>query len=80
MRIFDNIKNFLYDQDYFISFFNDNVHIFNYLELRSFTDNEIILNMNSFKLSISGKNLKITKMENKELIINGEITNIGVRK
>ena len=76
----DNIKTFLYDREYFISLFDNNVHVFNYLEVRNFTENEIVLNMENFRLAIKGKRLKITKMENREIIINGDIENIGIRK
>ncbi len=76
----DNIKTFLYDREYFISLFDNNVHVFNYLEVRNFTENEIVLNMENFRLAIKGKKLKITKMENRELIINGDIENIGIRR
>lgn len=80
MKIVDNIKTFLYDQNYFVSFFNNNVHIFNYLDLRSFTEDEIVLNMDGFLLAVKGKDLKITKMENREIIINGDINNIGIKR
>ena len=76
----DNIKTFLYDREYFISLFDNNVHVFNYLEVRNFTENEIVLNMENFRLAIKGKRLKITKMENREIIIDGDIENIGIRK
>lgn len=80
MKMVDNIKTFLYDREYFISLFDNNVHVFNYLEVRNFTENEIVLNMENFRLAIKGKRLKITKMENREIIINGDIENIGIRK
>lgn len=76
----DNIKTFLYDREYFISLFDNNVHVFNYLEVCNFTENEIVLNMENFRLAIKGKRLKITKMENREIIINGDIEDIGIRK
>ena len=80
MHIVNNIKNFLYDQKFFVSFWNNNVHIFNYLKLVSFNDFEIKLKMEEFDLRVLGAHLKITKMEEKELIINGTIKNIEVLK
>ena len=80
MNIRENIKNFLYDQNYYIGIFENNIYIFNYNALPKFNDREISVKMDNFKVNITGKNLKITKMEEKELLINGTINNIGFSK
>ena len=78
MHIKDTLINFLYDKEYFISIYNNYIHIFNYQELNSLTSNLIILKMNKFTLNIKGDNLFITKMIPSEILIKGTITNVGI--
>lgn len=78
MHIKDTLINFLYDKEYFISIYNNYIHIFNYQELISLTSNLIILKMNKFTLNIKGDNLFITKMLPSEILIKGTITNVGI--
>lgn len=73
MHIKDNLINFLYDKDYFITLYDEYVHIFNYQELISLSDTLIILRLNQFKINITGKNLFITKMLPNEILIKGTI-------
>lgn len=73
MRVFNNIKDFLYDQSYSITYYNNILYVYNYLKIVDFNAISIRLEMNGFILNISGKNLKITKMENNELNITGYI-------
>lgn len=74
----NNIKNFLYDRNYFIGFYKDNIYIFNYFLIPIFNDQEIKITFEDFSIMIIGKNLKIIKMEEKELLIKGTVNNIGV--
>ena len=78
MHIKDNLINFLYDKDYFITIYDNYIHVFNYLELISLTSKLIILKMNKFNLEIKGDNLFITKMMINEILIKGTIKNVGI--
>ncbi len=78
MNIVENIRNFLYDKNYYIGLFENKLYVFNYLSLPKFNDIEINIKMNDFMLKITGFNLKIIKMEEKELLITGDIKNIGI--
>lgn len=79
--IFLNIKNaiinFLYDNNYFISFFKDSIYIYNYERIINLSENKITLKIENFTIDIIGNNLKITQMNNIELLIEGNIKNIG---
>ena len=77
MNAFENLKTFLYDQNNFIAIYNDNVHVFSYLKIISFTNNLISLQFSDFKLDIVGKNLKIISMQSEELVIKGKINNLN---
>ena len=76
-----NIKNtiidFLYDKNYFISFFEDSIYIYNYESIINLSENKITLKIEDFTIDIIGNNLKITQMNNIELLIEGNIKNIG---
>ena len=78
MHIKDTLINFLYDKKYFISIYDSYIHVFNYKELVSLTSKLIILKMDEFNLEIKGDNLFITKMEKREILIKGNIMNVGM--
>lgn len=77
LNIRNAIKDFLYDQNYFITMYNENIFIYGYKEIESLTNKTVKLKIDNFILKIDGNNLKVTKMNNSELFINGIINNIG---
>ncbi len=78
MNIKDTLINFLYDREYFISIYENYIHVFNYKKLISLTNRLIILEMNKFNLEIKGSDLFITKMSKEELLIKGHIEKVGM--
>lgn len=76
MNIFSNIKSFLYDENWFLSMFNNKIYIYNYLELKELTSTKVSLKMPEFNLIIEGANINIKKMAEKELIIEGTINTV----
>ena len=78
MHIKDNLINFLYDKEYFISIYNNYIYVFNYKELISLTSQIIILKLDKFKLEIKGEELFITKLMPNEILIRGIIKNVGI--
>ena len=49
MHIKDTLVNFLYDKEYFISIYDNFIHVFNYKELISLTSKLVILKLDKFK-------------------------------
>mgnify|MGYP000023715205 FL=1 len=78
MHIKDTLVNFLYDKEYFISIYDNFIHVFNYKELISLTSKLVILKLDKFKLEIKGEDLFITKMVSNEILIRGVIKNVGI--
>lgn len=78
MHVKDNLINFLYDKEYYITIYDKYIYCFNYEELISLKSDAIILKMPKFKLKIKGTDLFITKMQKKEILIRGIIINIGI--
>ena len=77
MKFYDLLSDFLYDKNYFITIFEDKLHVYRYNELMKLTSKEIILLLEKFKLIIKGSDLVIYQMNNEEIIIRGNILEIG---
>ena len=71
MLMIDNLKNYLYDKNYFINIYDNYIHVFNYIDLKEFKDDIMILQMPDFKLIIKGKSFFVTKMLKNELLVKG---------
>ena len=71
MKFANALSDFLYDKKYFITVFDNNVHVFRYIELLKLSSSEINIRMNDFILSIKGKDLMISQMNNEEMLITG---------
>ncbi len=80
MRIIKNIQNFLYDQEYFISLFQDCLHVYDYQELVVLSDTFIELKLKDFHLKIDGNDLMVSAMDKKEILIKGIITNMRLER
>lgn len=80
MLMVNNIKNYLYDKKYFINLFDNYIHVFNYLKLLKFSNDEVSLQLEFFILNIKGNNLFITKMTNNEILIKGDVLELEINK
>ncbi len=80
MLMLNNIKNYLYDKKYFINLFDNYIHVFNYLKLLKFSNDEVSLQLEFFILNIKGNNLFITKMTNNEILIKGDVFELEINK
>lgn len=78
MNIFNTLSDFLFDKNYFIAFFEDNLYIYKYDDILDIKDNLIKVLLNEFVLLIKGDNLKIARLNKDEMVIKGNIK--GVEK
>ena len=76
----ENIKNYLYDKKYFINFYDDYIHIFNYIKLLDFNDTKVSLEMSDFTVNIKGEKLFVTKMTSNEILIKGIINDMEIKR
>ncbi len=76
MKLFPNIKNYLYDNEYFIDITNNYTHIYNYQSLESLSETFISLKFANFIMHIEGENLKVTKVLSNEMQIIGTIVKV----
>lgn len=76
MNIKQSLINFLYDKDYYITVYEDNIFVFNYLELLDISDNLVVLKLKLFELRILGNNLLVKRLTKEEILICGKIESI----
>ncbi len=76
MHMKDNLVNFLYDKKYFITMYEQYVHVFNYKELISLNSDLIVLKMEDFVLNVKGRNLFVRQMMAHEILIKGEVESV----
>jgi len=76
MKFSNALSDFLYDKNYFITIFEDKLHVYRYIDLIKLTSEEIVLSLEAFKLFIIGEDLIISQMNKEEIIIQGCIKEI----
>lgn len=77
LNIKNTIMDFLYDKKYFITMYENFLYIYNFTEIITLKNSLIELSIENFKLKITGNDLKIKKINNSELLIEGNIISIG---
>lgn len=70
------LKDFIYDKKFKILLIDNNISLLNYIDIISFSDNNIIIKCPNYILEIIGNNLIITKMIDTELNIKGHIDSL----
>lgn len=74
------MKNFLLDQDYYIDIFQDFIHVFNYIDILKLEETKVILDMPNFNLEIKGQDLVVKRLEKKEILIQGTIEGVNLKR
>ena len=69
-------RNYLRNEEYYIIIYSNYIYIYNYDEIYSFNDKYICIKLRNMKINISGSSLLITKLENIELLIKGNINKV----
>ncbi len=76
MKLFNDVRNYIGENNFRMIIYKDKLDIINYEKIIELSDNEIIVTSNK-KITVVGKNLKLNKMLNKEILILGEINKIS---
>ncbi len=80
MHLYKTMKNFLLDQDYYIDIFQDFIHVFNYIDILKLEETKVILDMPNFNLEIKGQDLVVKRLEKKEILIQGTIEGVNLKR
>ena len=74
----DKFINYINDNEFKLTIYNNKIHIINFKLLITLEDNYISFLISNKKINITGNNLSLEKLVDKELLIKGNITNIEV--
>ena len=72
MKLFDNIRNYIGEDNFRIIIYKDKINIINYNKINEITSNRILID----RLSIFGKNLSLNRIMANEILIDGIIEKI----
>ena len=73
-RVYEYVK----DDEFRFTVYNDRVHIVNYKKILSLTSDFILIDVFDKKISIKGSNLVLNKMLDSEVLIIGLVSKIEV--
>lgn len=76
----DNLKEFIKDEDYKVILFKDKVHIINYKNIININVDKAIIAFKDVGVEIIGKDIKLTKLESKELLLQGKFKGININE
>lgn len=79
MSIIKDMRNYILEQDFKLTYLKDKVDIVNYTNISHFDSNKIIINSLKQSIVISGENLFVSKLLIDELLIEGNIEKIEFR-
>ena len=77
--MYKQLTNMIYDKKLKIISYENKVSINNYEEILIFEYNQILIKTKSKNIKITGDNLVITRLENKEVLVEGIIKTIEFR-
>ena len=75
MKLFRSIRNYIDEDDLKIIVYKNKIDIINYSSIGEVTSNLITFNNN---IKIEGKNLKIDKLLDNEVLITGKLNNLSI--
>lgn len=76
----NNISVFLRNEEYRISLLPNKIHIMNYKKIVDINDNEVIIKVADKVLRISGKNLRLVKLDKSELLLTGLVEGLKLNE
>lgn len=79
MKVIDQFRNYILDEEFKITVLNGKVNISSYQKIDHFDSNKIIIRYEHGSVSINGKNLVVSKLLKDELLITGNIKNIELK-
>ena len=76
LNIKNNILSYIYDKNYCICLYDNNIYIYNYKKIDHFNDHIFYLTVDKKKVKIEGNHLHIGKLTTNEIMIEGKINDI----
>ena len=79
MRILDNLKTYIREDEFKLTVLHNKIDVVNYLRVTHFESNEIRIQHREGEIKITGSSLVITRLMKDELLITGDLDNIELR-
>ncbi len=76
MHIYDNIKNFICDNNNFICILDNKIYLYNVLFIKEISNNKLIVKLSNKLVNIKGKDIKLIRSINRELELSGLIESV----
>lgn len=80
MRLRSQVRNFLIDKDFYIDIYEENIHIFHYVDVLKLEEQEIELQMDGFVITLQGENFRVKGLEKEEILITGKLENLTIKR
>ena len=79
MKLFNDLRSYLLEEELKINVFKNKVNISNYTNIDHFDDNSVIVRHKDGKVLIKGNSLVVSKLVDNEVLIEGKINQIELR-
>ena len=76
--MFNRVRQFINDQEFRLTIFEDRIHVVNYLKIISLEDERISFLTQKGRLIIKGEKLCLNKLLDDEVLISGKVVSIEV--
>ena len=73
MHLYKIIKNFLFDQDYFIDIWQNNIHIYGFLDILCLQEKKAFFHLEKFDIELTGEDFRVLKLTKNEILIQGKL-------
>lgn len=74
----NNIRNFITDNEFRLTLFDNKVHLINYEEMLSLDTSRVSFQTKTGIIVIKGENIILNKLLDKEILLKGKIVSIEV--
>ena len=78
MHLYQTIQSFLYDQDYFIDLWQQNIHVYGFVDVLTLEEKQICLQLPHFALELLGNDFRVLKLTKNEILIQGTLESLRV--
>ena len=76
MKKIEKLKNFIMDNEFRMTFFENRIHVINYQELISLSDEKIRIKTTNLTITFTGTQLILSKLLDQEIMIEGTLTKV----
>ena len=80
INVLNNISTYLKEEDYRISILSYGIHVLNYGQIVDITDTQALLRIKNKIIKINGTSFRLTRLDKKELLINGNIKKVEINE